>query len=122
MYPLTCPDGSPHTLPDNLVDSDDDAVICSKCGIRQQEYDASSKKQGAIVDALTVLILGDPALVAEVLRKGMDVLHRTKQQDFIRMIIIFLSNMTDMSTDLRNAAAIDWCKRVSELDCNLPRI
>jgi len=109
-------------MPDNIVDQADDAVVCSKCGIRQSEYDTSSKKQGAIVDALTVLILGDPVLVAEVLRKGMDVLHRTKQQDFIRMLSFFIKNMTDMSVDPRNAAAIDWCKRVSELDCRLPRI
>jgi hypothetical protein len=48
--------------------------------------------------------------------------HRTLQQSMIKLIACFLKNISTFNTDLRNEAAIEWAKKVSQIDSHFPFI
>jgi hypothetical protein len=48
--------------------------------------------------------------------------HRTLQQDIIRLLARFIKYNAEHDTDPRNQDAIDWCKKVSEIDHYFSRI
>jgi hypothetical protein len=48
--------------------------------------------------------------------------HRTLQQGIIRVIAAFIAKAGDGSFDLRNEAAIAWCKKVGQIYRHFPFI
>lgn len=48
--------------------------------------------------------------------------HRTLQQDIIRLLAQFIKYNSELETDARNEDAIEWCKKVSEIDHYFSRI
>lgn len=48
--------------------------------------------------------------------------HRTLQQGMIKVIAEFISIVAEQHTDLRNQAAIDWCKEVKKIEAVFPFI
>jgi len=48
--------------------------------------------------------------------------HRTLQQGIIRLLAAFISHVAEHDFDLRNEAAIKWCKKVKEIDRYFPLI
>lgn len=48
--------------------------------------------------------------------------HRTLQQGMIRVIADFISEVSKFHTDLRNEAAVNWCKEVAKIEAVFPFI
>jgi hypothetical protein len=48
--------------------------------------------------------------------------HRTLQQGIIKVLAVFIAEVSTFSTDLRNEAAVQWCKKVSEIEAIFPFI
>ena len=48
--------------------------------------------------------------------------HRTLQQDTIRLLAMMVTNIAEHNTDQRNEACVKWCKKVSEIDVFFPRV
>lgn len=59
---------------------------------------------------------------AEILSEKFRRTHRTLQQDIMRLLARFIKNNAQIVTDLRNQEAIEWCKKVSEIDHYFSRI
>jgi len=48
--------------------------------------------------------------------------HRTLQQSFVRCVVAALVEYSECKTDLRNESAVDFAKKVKELDLHFPFI
>lgn len=48
--------------------------------------------------------------------------HRTLQQGLISVLAEFIAEIATFDTDLRNEAAINWCKKVKEIEAAFPFI
>ena len=61
---------------------------------------------------------------AKILSEKFSCTHRTLQQDIIRLLAQFIkyNANAELPTDLRNEDAIEWCKKVSEIDHYFSRI
>ena len=121
MHSVRCKDGNEHDW-----NFDGPQAQCSNCGIDQGTYEKLVERSAKIENAVKTLVDelngGDPKFVAEVMYNEMRVTHRTLQQRFIGALAVFIENMKQMGTDLRNEASIEWCKKVSEIDRCFPFI
>lgn len=123
MYPLKCTGGEEHKFKIGLKDI---TYVCSVCGITGEEYTKYDLKKNdlklktvALVDSLNG---GSYEILSEAMFDVMHSTHRTLQQDFFRCMVSFINKMKDMPTDLRNQACVDWCKDVSKIEANFPRV
>lgn len=48
--------------------------------------------------------------------------HRTLQQGMIKVLAEFISEVAEQHTDMRNEAAVNWCKEVKKIEANFPFI
>lgn len=48
--------------------------------------------------------------------------HRTLQQSTLQLIALFIEEVSESETDLRNEASIEWCKKVTAIDHYFPFI
>lgn len=48
--------------------------------------------------------------------------HRTLQQGVVKVLAEFISEVSTFPTDLRNEAAVEWCKKVREIEVVFPFI
>jgi hypothetical protein len=48
--------------------------------------------------------------------------HRTLQQGIIKVLAVFIAEVSTFNTDLRNEATVQWCKKVSEIEAIFPFI
>jgi hypothetical protein len=123
MYPLTCPDGKDHNF-ENLLN--DDSYTCSLCNLAYNMFIKFDKLRTTLKTSTKELVDsvngGTPEFLAEAMFEAMHATHRTLQQDFFRGLVLFIDKMKDMPTDLRNEACVEWCKDVSKIKTNFPRI
>lgn len=78
-----------------------------------------------IIEALETLTNNmsfDYEKASKILSERFGRVHRTSQQDTIRLLAMMITNIAEHTTDLRNEAAIKWCKKVSEIDVFFPRV
>lgn len=59
---------------------------------------------------------------AEILSEKFCRTHRTLQQDILKLLARFIKNNAQIAADLRNQEAIEWCKKVSEIEHNFSRV
>jgi hypothetical protein len=123
MYPLTCRDGKDHIFENTLNNG---LYPCAKCGLSYNEYlkydnlrAVLKKDTKELVDSVNG---GTPEFLAEAMLEAMLETHRTLQQNFFRGLVLFMNKMKDMPTDLRNEACVEWCKTVSKIEANFPRV
>lgn len=48
--------------------------------------------------------------------------HRTLQQGIIKVLAEFISEVAEQHTDMRNEAAVQWCKEVKKIEAIFPFI
>jgi len=48
--------------------------------------------------------------------------HRTLQQGLIKVLAEFIAEVSTFDTDMRNEAAINWCKEVQKIEAIFPFI
>jgi hypothetical protein len=123
MYPLTCPDGNAHNFENPL---NVDSYTCSLCNLSYIKFlkfdNLRTKLKTSTKELVDSVYGGTPEFLAEVMFEAMHSTHRTIQQDFFRGLVFFIAKMKDMPTDLRNEACVGWCKEVSKIKTNFPRI
>lgn len=126
MHPFTCPDGKEHSFDVDKSVQDEEVYICTECGTSYSTYEAAHLKRVKIENIIKEMSEyingGNPELLAEMFFIAMEKEHRTLQQSFIRSIALFIKMMSKMPTDLRNQAAVEWCKKVSEIEAVFPRV
>ena len=122
MYPVSCKDGKDH----DWITTEEDVIVCSVCYTTEhayrEAYADSTKVKKATREFADILNGIDSQFVAEDMYEEMLHTHRTLQQNFIRAIGSFVTRMSKMETDGRNEAAVEWCKKISQIDCHLPLI
>jgi hypothetical protein len=64
----------------------------------------------------------DKTTIAKGLAKLFVKTHRTLQQSTMQLIPLFIEEISNIETDLRNEASIEWCKKVTKLDHYFPFI
>lgn len=48
--------------------------------------------------------------------------HRTLQQGVVKVLAEFISEVSTFQTDMRNESAVEWCKKVREIEAVFPFI
>jgi hypothetical protein len=67
-------------------------------------------------------ILGGEEEMAEGMYEALANSHRTLQQTFFRVLTMAMKDYAEVGTDLRNAAAINYAKKMNEIDFHFPLI
>jgi len=60
--------------------------------------------------------------VVEGMLSGLVHSHRTLQQSFVRAFIDVMGEYAESNTDLRNEAAVEFAKKIKEMEVYLPNI
>lgn len=124
METLKCTDGKDHEFDPGECEGKEYA--CSKCHLPYDTYTQVCNKIIIFKDHAQALINHtngcDPEMFADALFDLMLSTHRTLQQNFIKSLAAFIDKMKDMDTDLRNEAAVKWCKEVSKVERCFPFI
>lgn len=126
MYPFKCKGSETHNFVKDLNHSPTTEYYCSICGVSQKEFynikEEMKEFSEDFENFLENLKHGKEKLYASFMYKIISKMHRTNQQDFFRILHLFIKNMAGSQTDLRNQDSIEWCKKISEIDANFPRI
>ena len=69
-----------------------------------------------------VNVLGGEEDIAEVMARVLQNSHRTLQQSFIRTFMLAMEEYRNTSTDLRNQAAVDFAKNITEQEFYFPLV
>jgi hypothetical protein len=124
MYPMTCHDGSEHNF--SYTEKDEKAFKCSVCGISYGNYCREKIRREELSTKVMEVVSSANSFheedVAQTMFLALSKSHRTIQQSFFRAFSILVNKMKDMPVDARNEAAVEWCKKVSEIETNFPRI
>lgn len=64
----------------------------------------------------------DQKLFAKELADNLKREHRTLQQGLIKVLAEVFGELASSNFDMRNEAAVEWCKKFNELDRNFPFI
>lgn len=125
MHPFHCLDGKDHNF-DFKGESPERQYVCLNCGVTYDEFNKAQLKIKKLTDMIKEMSGtnngGNPKFLATALLNAMNEEHRTLQQSFINSIALFIKMMSEMPIDLRNQAAVEWCKKVSEIEAIFPRI
>lgn len=126
MYPFNCKGSETHSFELNNTDSE---YYCSKCGVSQKEYykamEEMRKLSKDFETFLENLKYGKEEMCAFFMYRAILKMHRTHQQDFFRILHLFIKKMSKLTaaqTDLRNLYSIEWCKDITKIDATFPRI
>ena len=88
-------------------------------------YDLNKEKIPGIVNELLEITTAskiDQERIARDFVKNLTQKHRTSQQLTIKLFSNIISEYSNTRSDLRNRAAVNWAKQVSELDNNFPYV
>ncbi len=92
--------------------------------IAEEGYQRHTFKTG--IDAAKILINGVNSSSPKEIAKGMYAelihSHRTLQASFFRTLLLLCNNYKEAGFDLRNEAAVEAAKKISELDLHIPFI
>jgi hypothetical protein len=90
--------------------------------VYQETVDEYEAAKTAIKSIVGILNHSNKDFIAYAIYDEMRRTHRTLQQSFMGMLAAFIGRMKEMETDARNEAAIQWCKKVAEIDRNFPTV
>lgn len=125
MYPMTCHDGTEHDFK-YAKEDDDKSFKCSVCGLSYGNYCREKKRREELAEKVMEVVSSANSFheedLAQIMFLALSKSHRTIQQNFFRAFSILIKKMKDMPVDARNEAAVEWCKKVSEIEAQLPRI
>lgn len=124
MYPMTCTNGSEHGF--KYDENDEKSFKCSVCSLSYGNYVREKNRRETLTVKIMEVVSSANSLqeedLADIMFLSLSRTHRTIQQSFFRAFAILVKKMKDMPMDARNEAAVEWCKKVSEIETNLPRI
>jgi len=124
MYPLTCPDDKKHDFQEDPNDLS--RFICTSCGVIYERFVEEEEKLENLKNLIKQIAFftnkGSSEIFTQAFIGAMYETHNTIQQNFFRSLAMAISNMKDIPSDLRNAAAKEWCAEVSKIPKNFPRI
>ena len=119
-----CQDGKVHSF--GSKKESPEVYACQHCGITYDQFNEAQERIKKLTDMIKELSStnngGNPEFLATAFYNAMTQEHRILQQSFISSIALFIKIMSRMPTDFRNQAAVEWCKKVSEIEAVFPRI